>query len=43
MTRPTSSGSIRRLVRTVRAAQHRSSEQWIQRIEDPGHRDLGRR
>jgi hypothetical protein len=37
MTRPTSSGSIRRLVRTVRAAHNRNSEQWIQRIEDPGN------
>ena len=43
MPRPTSSGSIRRLVRTVRAAHHRNSELWIQRMEDPAQRAPGRR
>jgi hypothetical protein len=35
MARATSSGSIRRLVRSARAAHRRQSQEWIRRIEAP--------
>jgi hypothetical protein len=38
MPRPTSPGPVRRAVRAARAAHHRSSERWIERIEDPSQR-----
>jgi hypothetical protein len=43
MPNQTSSRSIRRVIKSVRAAHRRSSELWIQRMEDPAQRAPGRR